>query len=889
MMPGWIGEKAEKLKPLAPALLFLASFFLYVRGLAPSLSLEDTGEMIACAMVLGNSHPPGHPWHALLGKLFLLLPAGTPGFRISLLSAACAAAAGVAAFRMVAGVLCPDGRRPSWLAIGAGVLAAAAFGVSRAVWWQATAAEKYSVAIAAVAWSALALWRSAAGGRAGWLFLGSSLAGLTLGLHFIGLYLLPALGWAVWRRRSPRAAVLALAMFSLPLGGKALYHPVRAVADPAVNWGVPAKAGLLADYLGGRRYFARNLMRDHSAGNLAFLAFQHLIVLPWRGIGILALASLLGCWAAWHGAGGRAPPDLVVTALLFGANVGTGIIYQNPEIERYYLPALWALAVMAGLGAGWLALRWRAALAAAAVAVLVQIPGAGGFAARDRGLMGADHVRNMLGGVPAPAVIVAWGDPWLFPLWHAQVVDRAPAAAGIVPAETLVFGTAERAAARFGGVSGELAAYQEGAAQLWAMAKACAPAPVYVTHGVRPGMIPSRGASWSGALIRITGPEKPFGVDADPARRLKRLRLRAFFAPRGVFEDVLVRFYALAFHAQGRILVRAGDAAGAEAFARAGLRLQPLLPELHELLGQAHRSSGRSREAMLAWERALDLTGGMYFDPLVGMAELARVSDPESEIEYWRMAAVLAVGAKHALVVAGDGLQGRGEAAPAVRSYRKAVARGYLGRGAIYFNEGKLEQAERAWSTALEMDPDLSQAMHNLGTVAASEERFADAARWYAKALELSPGSPDLKVNLDRAREAIPAQEKLSEAWRRHAADPGNAGKLVDLGNICWYLGRARVAESFYRRALARDPGSARALGNLGSALVHQGRVEEAVEVYHRVIEANPRYAGAMTNLAAVYQGQGDRARALKWARKALEMDSGDEQAGRMVEELEGK
>jgi len=184
---------------LLSSLVFLASFALCLRGLSPGVSLEDTGELIASAFTLGNSHPPGYPWHAMIGRLAAFLPVGCPAFRINLISAFCHAASSLAVWRMVVFL----SARLSMNCLIPGLSAAAAFALSRTCWWQATIAEKYSLAVALFAAASFALVRLAGGDRR-WLFPAAFLTGLTVSHHLIGLYLLAPLAWLVWRERNGR-------------------------------------------------------------------------------------------------------------------------------------------------------------------------------------------------------------------------------------------------------------------------------------------------------------------------------------------------------------------------------------------------------------------------------------------------------------------------------------------------------------------------------------------------------------------------------------------------------------------------------------------------------------------------------------------------------------
>lgn len=81
--------------------VFAVTFTVYILTLAPSVYLEDSGELIASAYSLGVAHPPGYPLYVLLGKWFSLLPFGEVAYRINLMSAFFGAATCAVLFLMI--------------------------------------------------------------------------------------------------------------------------------------------------------------------------------------------------------------------------------------------------------------------------------------------------------------------------------------------------------------------------------------------------------------------------------------------------------------------------------------------------------------------------------------------------------------------------------------------------------------------------------------------------------------------------------------------------------------------------------------------------------------------------------------------------------------------
>ena len=67
-------------------IVVLLPIVVYLYTTCPTVYLGDSGELTAAAFSLGNPHNSGYPLYALIGKLFCMIPIGSIGFRMNVMS-----------------------------------------------------------------------------------------------------------------------------------------------------------------------------------------------------------------------------------------------------------------------------------------------------------------------------------------------------------------------------------------------------------------------------------------------------------------------------------------------------------------------------------------------------------------------------------------------------------------------------------------------------------------------------------------------------------------------------------------------------------------------------------------------------------------------------------
>lgn len=378
------------------------AFLLYAATACPTVPFGDAGELVAAADCLGVAHPPGYPVWTALGRLALvLLPVGEPAYRVALLSALLAAGA--------AGLLVYWVRKATGSAWG-GAAAGTALALSNTFWDVATVAEVYSfhvllmIALLAAAWGAT---HAGAPERRAWSAFGAGAAlGLGLAHHPTIVLALPAAAVLAWpgrgrleRRHALRAWAIAFGIAAMIPVAAYVWLLLRSRGGPPSNWGNPSTLAALWTHATAHQYRFYDmgwagLARPEAWGRgLLFLARD--------GGFVTALAALFGLTASRR----RVAPWV----LLFGASVLFALRYGVADVEPYYLPAIVALAGLAGEGVA--RLRGRAKPAAAVALVAVSCLALHGRERNRRGLDSAIlYGRDLLATLPQGATLVGDGD-----------------------------------------------------------------------------------------------------------------------------------------------------------------------------------------------------------------------------------------------------------------------------------------------------------------------------------------------------------------------------------------------------------------------------------------------------------------------------------------------
>lgn len=585
------------------ALLTAALLALYLRTLLPGIGTADSADVTTAAASLGIAHPPGYPLYTLLGWLASRLTPHNPALALNAFSAVTTALAG--------GVLCLTALAWSgsrW----AGVAASLAFGLDPRVWHYAVVAEVFGLndLLAALLLFLGLRLATRSGPRLPQALALAFVYGLGAAHHHTLAFMLPSTAVLLWRAGLPRwwwampgAFLLGMTPCLLPL--------FRAQANPGLNWDDPRNLTNWLHLFLRRDYGTLALMPEEARQALgadspwAQLGQYAGDVFHGAALGLLVLA-LLGL--ATRLAAERWTALAVLLAWLFTgpvflmmANCPLSHPYYLGILERFYgLPQV-PLALLAGAGVGWLALRGRPGQGLALVVCGLQVwVGSTDFARLDQthNTVGEDSMRNLLATLPENALFLTVGDGNTMLLEYAQFGLGLRPDLVVLDQDKLKYPWYVDTKRRFyPDVTFPWKVYDEGrTASLAELVEAnYGLRPIYLWSALDPSVSQRYRLLPAGLAQRVAEPgEKPTPEEMerqvlDIWSRYQLRSTRQSYNPRS-YESLLTSFYGFPFYNLGGEFAAAGNLPRAEEYYRKAIQAAPhyALPyrQLGELLAR---------------------------------------------------------------------------------------------------------------------------------------------------------------------------------------------------------------------------------------------------------------------------------------------------------------
>jgi tetratricopeptide (TPR) repeat protein len=173
--------------------------------------------------------------------------------------------------------------------------------------------------------------------------------------------------------------------------------------------------------------------------------------------------------------------------------------------------------------------------------------------------------------------------------------------------------------------------------------------------------------------------------------------------------------------------------------------------------------------------------------------------------------------------------------------------------GSIYAQQADWTDAQRAFGSALQLDPELAMAHFHMGVTLEVEQR-PGAMEELEAAYRLAPADMEIALTLAQAmtakgddRNAIPVLKHVLEV------SPASTTAKYQLGLALQRTDQVREALPLFETAAAAEPGNAEILINLGLALCQLQQAKDAVPILQKAVSLAPKNLTAHENLAAAY------------------------------------
>ena len=227
----------------------------------------------------------------------------------------------------------------------------------------------------------------------------------------------------------------------------------------------------------------------------------------------------------------------------------------------------------------------------------------------------------------------------------------------------------------------------------------------------------------------------------------------------------------------------------------------------------------------------------------------------------------------------GSILQDLGQLEEAEKYFRKAIelqpdfAEFHCNLGSLLRDLGQLKEAEKYFRKAIKFKPDLIEAHFTLGNILKDLNKLQDAEISWRKVIELQPNFPDAHSNLAIIYKDL-GKLQDSEKYFRKAIElqPSSAVAYSNLGILLKDLGKSEEAEIATRKAIELQPDYAVAHSNLGIILKSIEKLQEAEIATRKAIELQPDLVEAHSNMGNIFKDLGKLEEAERSYRKAIEL-----------------
>ena len=174
------------------------------------------------------------------------------------------------------------------------------------------------------------------------------------------------------------------------------------------------------------------------------------------------------------------------------------------------------------------------------------------------------------------------------------------------------------------------------------------------------------------------------------------------------------------------------------------------------------------------------------------------------------------------------------------------------------------QQALQHFLKAVEIKPNYSEALENIGHEFVNLKNYSKALQYYEKALLFAPSKAELFNKIGNAYAYMQKYDKATSYYiEAIAIDSDDATFYNNLGAAKYFTGKFDQAILELKKAIKMNPDYAEAYYNLGLAQTKTGNSVEATRSFLKAMQFDPDYKEAHNSLAKIYYHSGNFKKAL--------------------------
>jgi Tfp pilus assembly protein PilF len=201
-------------------------------------------------------------------------------------------------------------------------------------------------------------------------------------------------------------------------------------------------------------------------------------------------------------------------------------------------------------------------------------------------------------------------------------------------------------------------------------------------------------------------------------------------------------------------------------------------------------------------------------------------------------------------------------------------ARAHFNYGTALQLEGRLDEAEKEFNSALRSDPNYAKVYINLGQLFTSKSKLDEAKKNYERAIQLDPNIGETHSGyayvLERPARPEEARTEYETAIR---LSPKSAILIYAYAAFLDQRGELDAAIAQYQRALDVDPNLVDAHSELATALLSKGDFQRAEAHFVEATRLSPKRADIHSNFGSLLLQEGRTSQAILQYEEALRLD----------------